>query len=160
MRRGGCQALVLETTTFFSCMFPLECRERGGGGYRGPGAAAVQHVLCLIQDRYFLTSSKHLCFVARTKNICLLIYSKTTCLLYLYQDKRRDIWSNIHLCLKEFPRAKPEATPEDKGVYLTVYPESSPKTDSISFNSNKAHNSLISLIDNYSVYPLCLGSVL
>ena len=32
---------------------------------------------------------------------------------------------------KEFPRAKPEGTPE--GVYLTVYPEPSPNTDIISF---------------------------
>ena len=30
-------------------------------------------------------------------------------------------------------RAKPEGTPEGKGVYLTVYPESSPNIDSISF---------------------------
>ena len=36
------------------------------------------------------------------------------------------------LCLKEFPRAKPEGTPEGKGVYLTAYPELSPNTDSIS----------------------------
>ena len=35
--------------------------------------------------------------------------------------------------LKEFPRAKPEGTPEGRGVYLTVYPESSPNTDIISF---------------------------
>ena len=41
--------------------------------------------------------------------------------------------SNIPLCLKEFPREKPEGTPEGEGVYLTVYPESSPNTDSISF---------------------------
>ena len=41
--------------------------------------------------------------------------------------------SNIPLCLKEFLRAKPEGTPEGKGVYLTVYPESSPNTDSISY---------------------------
>ena len=34
---------------------------------------------------------------------------------------------------KEFPRAQPKGTPEDKGVYLTVYPESSTNTDSISF---------------------------
>ena len=43
------------------------------------------------------------------------------------------IQSNIPLCLKEFPRAKPEGTPDDKGLYLTVYPELSPYTDSISF---------------------------
>ena len=44
-----------------------------------------------------------------------------------------DIRSNIPLCHKEFLRAKPEGTPESKGVYLTVYTESSPNTDSISF---------------------------
>ena len=37
------------------------------------------------------------------------------------------------LCLKEFPRAKPEGAPEGEGVYLTVYPELSPNMDSISF---------------------------
>ena len=47
-------------------------------------------------------------------------------------DERRDIRSNIPLRLKEFlRRAKPEGTPEGEGVYLTVYPESSPNTDSI-----------------------------
>ena len=35
--------------------------------------------------------------------------------------------------LKEFPRAKPEGTPEGEGVYLTVHPELSPNTDIISF---------------------------
>ena len=40
----------------------------------------------------------------------------------------RDIRSNIPLRLKEFPRAKPEGTPEGGGVYLTVYPELSPNT--------------------------------
>ena len=54
-------------------------------------------------------------------------------ILYPYEDERRNIRSNIPLRLKEFPRAKPEGTPEGKGVYLTVYPESSPNTDSISF---------------------------
>ena len=39
-----------------------------------------------------------------------------------------DILSNITLCLKDFPGAKPEGTPEGKGRYLTVYPESSPNT--------------------------------
>ena len=34
---------------------------------------------------------------------------------------------------KEFPKAKPEGTPEGGGVYLTVYPELSPNTDIISF---------------------------
>ena len=55
-----------------------------------------------------------------------------TCVLYLYKDETRDIRSNIALSLKEFPRAKPEGTPEGKGLYLTVYPESSPNTDTIS----------------------------
>ena len=36
-------------------------------------------------------------------------------------------------CLKEFPRAKPEGTPEGKGIYLTVYPELSPNSDGVSF---------------------------
>ena len=31
------------------------------------------------------------------------------------------------------PKAKPEGTPEGKGMYLNVYPESSPNTDSITF---------------------------
>ena len=31
------------------------------------------------------------------------------------------------------PRANPEGTPEGKGLYLTVYPESSPNTDILSF---------------------------
>ena len=53
--------------------------------------------------------------------------------LYPYWDERRDIRSNIPLRLKGFPRAKPEGTPEGEWVYLTVYPESSPNTDSISF---------------------------
>ena len=33
------------------------------------------------------------------------------------------------LCLKEFLRAKPEGSPEGKGLYLTVYPSSRPNTD-------------------------------
>ena len=33
----------------------------------------------------------------------------------------------------EFPRVKPEGTPEGGGVYLTVYPEPSPNTDILSF---------------------------
>ena len=53
--------------------------------------------------------------------------------MYPYWDETRDIQSNITLCLKEFPRAKPEGTLEGKGLYLTVYPESSPNTDIISF---------------------------
>ena len=39
----------------------------------------------------------------------------------------RDIRSSIPLRLKEFLRAKAEGAPEGEGVYLTVYPESSPK---------------------------------
>ena len=52
-------------------------------------------------------------------------------ILYPYQDETRDIRSNITLRLKEFPRAKPAGTPEGEGVYLTVYTELSPSTDSI-----------------------------
>ena len=53
--------------------------------------------------------------------------------MYPYKDETRDIRSNIPLCLKEFQRAKPEGTPEGEGLYLTVYPKLSPKTDIISF---------------------------
>ena len=48
-------------------------------------------------------------------------------IMYPYKNERRDIRS------KKFPRAKPEGTPEGGGVYLTVYPESSPNMDIISF---------------------------
>ena len=37
----------------------------------------------------------------------------------------------IRIMTREFLRAKPEGTPEGKGVYLTVYSKSSPNTDSI-----------------------------
>ena len=60
-------------------------------------------------------------------------FSTLYTILYSYQDERRDIRSNIPLCLKEFPRAKPEGTPEGEGLYFTVHPEVSPNTDSISF---------------------------
>ena len=63
------------------------------------------------------------------------------------------IRSNIPLRLKEFPRAKPEGTPEGEGVYLTVYPEWSPNMD-----RHKASNFPINLIDNKSLNSL--GSVL
>ena len=39
--------------------------------------------------------------------------------------------SNIPLCLQESPRALPLGTPSGKGVYLTVYPELSPNTDTV-----------------------------
>ena len=42
----------------------------------------------------------------------------------------------IPLRLKEFPRAKPQGTPEGGGVYLTVCPKSSPNTDITSFNNH------------------------
>ena len=41
--------------------------------------------------------------------------------------------SNIPLRLKEYPRAKPKGTSEEKWVYLTVYIELSPTTACISF---------------------------
>ena len=40
-----------------------------------------------------------------------------------------------NLCLKEFPRAKPNGTSEGKGLYLTVHPESSPNTTLYHFNN-------------------------
>ena len=47
---------------------------------------------------------------------------------------RREIYCQIYpICLKEFPRAKLEETPEGEGVFLTVYPKSSPDKDGISF---------------------------
>ena len=36
-------------------------------------------------------------------------------ILYLYEDKTRYTRSNITLCLKEFPRRKPNGIPEHKG---------------------------------------------
>ena len=53
--------------------------------------------------------------------------------MYPYKDKRRDISSNISLGLKEFPRVKPDETQIGGGVFLTLYPELSPNTASISF---------------------------
>ena len=46
------------------------------------------------------------------------------------------IRSNLPHRLKEFRRAKPEGTPVGKGVYLTVYPESSPNTDTKLFKQS------------------------
>ena len=61
-------------------------------------------------------------------NTVLFIYELYSIILYP-SDKATDILSNISLHLKEFPRPKPKGTLEDKGVYLTVYPN----TESISF---------------------------
>ena len=61
------------------------------------------------------------------------VLTDTPSVLYPYWDERRDTRSNIPLRLKKFPRAKPEGTLEGGGMYLTVYPELSPNTDSISF---------------------------
>ena len=60
-------------------------------------------------------------------------YDSFDCLLLLYPYVGRDEGhrSNITLCLKEFPRAKPEGTPEGKGyIYIS---ELSPSTVIISF---------------------------
>ena len=54
----------------------------------------------------------------------------------LVSDMKGKMDSNIPLCLKEFPKAKPEGIPAGEGVYLTEYPESSPNTDSISFQQS------------------------
>ena len=64
------------------------------------------------------------------------------------QTDLRDLRSNIPFCLKEFPRAKPEGTPEGEEVYLTVYPSRVLLRTVYHFNSHKANISLISLIDN------------
>ena len=66
-------------------------------------------------------------------SLLYLYYDKRRDILYPYKDERRDIRSNIPNRLKEFPRAKPEGTPESGGVYFSVYPNSSPNTDIISF---------------------------
>ena len=69
---------------------------------------------------------------------CLVFFSSKVikilkCILYPSKDETRDVRSNLPLRLKEFPRGKPEGTLKGEGVYLTVYPESSPDMDSISF---------------------------
>ena len=46
----------------------------------------------------------------------------------LYCKFIRDKVSNISLSLREFLRATPQRTPVGGGLYLTVYPESSPST--------------------------------
>ena len=56
--------------------------------------------------------------------------------LYLYEDETRDFWSNIPFMSEGVPEGKPKRTPEGEGVYLTVYFESSPNTDSISFSKS------------------------
>ena len=43
------------------------------------------------------------------------------------------MWSNIAIRLREFQRAKLYGTHEGGGLYLTVYPELSRNTGSISF---------------------------
>ena len=55
-------------------------------------------------------------------------------ILYPYWGETRDVRSGVPLRLREFPRAKPEETPEDKGLYLTIYTDLSPNADSISFS--------------------------
>ena len=73
--------------------------------------------------------------------ITLLLASATSTMLCLERpsswpvlcNATVSVLGNIPLHLKEFMRAKPAGTPEGEGVYLTVYLESSPNTDSISF---------------------------
>ena len=62
--------------------------------------------------------------------------------LYPYFDKLRDTQSNVALCMKEFPKAKPKGTPESKGLYLTMYPNMSNNTDSIPFLVLFAYNGI------------------
>ena len=44
--------------------------------------------------------------------------------------------ANIASRLREFPRAKPEETPEGQRLYLTVYPEVTHNMDSIKCLTN------------------------
>ena len=54
-------------------------------------------------------------------------YYVSECVLCIWIriDKRRDIWSNIALHLREFRRPKAEGNIQGEGLYLTIYPESS-----------------------------------
>ena len=78
-------------------------------------------------------NTKRVYTILRLDFVFLCSVQGVQCILCSYLDETRDIRSNITLCPKEFPRAKPKGTPEGKGLYLTVYPESSPNTDIISF---------------------------
>ena len=90
------------------------------------GAYLVQFVL------YIVNTLDYAVCITRPSHCCLcLLYSKIR--LYPYKDETGDIQSNITLCMKEFPRAKPKGTPDGKGLYLTVNPESTPNMDIISF---------------------------
>ena len=51
-----------------------------------------------------------------------------------YEDLTLDMWSNIALCLWEFPWALPWGTPSGRGLYLIVYPLSCPNTDTVHRN--------------------------
>ena len=44
-------------------------------------------------------------------------------------DEARDIQSNTALLVREYQRARPKGTLEDKGLYLTVFPESNSSTE-------------------------------
>ena len=50
-----------------------------------------------------------------------------------YQDSTPDIYihSNIALCLLEFPPALLLETPSDGGLYMTLYPQSRPNTETL-----------------------------
>ena len=108
----------------------------------------LRHLICLVISINIALSGSILNNLSRYSNLsnidifwCLFLVNLFSfsqvdpipIILYPYQDDTRDIRSYKTLCLKEFPRAKPEGTPEGKGLYLTVYPELSPNTNIISF---------------------------
>ena len=73
-------------------------------------------------------------------------------ILYPYKNMRMNIRSNIAFRLREFQIEKRKGTSEGEGLYLNVYPESSPFMGSISFLRINMINipSLISLKPAYS----------
>ena len=81
---------------------------------------------------WFLVKESRVGALSVTDSDCIRVRMRQGYMIK-YTPSRRDIQSNIPLCLKEFPRAKPKGTPEGKGLYLTVYHKSSSNTDSILF---------------------------
>ena len=54
---------------------------------------------------------------------CLPLLAGLGSILYLYLDETNHLRSIIVLCLRDFPRGKPEGTPKGEGLYLTIYSE-------------------------------------
>ena len=84
----------------------------------------------------FLTPSSSRCFVANSLLSQFTHFFKTNYFgsnLFFVKPKYVffNFWSYMPLPLQEFPWASPSGTPFAKGVYLTVYPSSCPKTETI-----------------------------